>query len=86
MLQVPSVGRIVHFYTKDPARQFNGAREGPYAAMIIQPHGERCASLRVFPPFADEYTAGSVMLDDDTRPDDAVAYQRWKWPPRAGAS
>lgn len=72
----PTVGRIVHFYTKDYNRHFNGVGEGPYAATISQVHSERCASLTVFPPFAEPYSAGSVMLDE---PD---GYQHFVWPPR----
>lgn len=84
MLMKPTVGRIVHFYTKNTSRHFNGAGEGPYAAMIVQAHGDRCASLRVFPPFAEEYTAGSVMLaDESSGPGFAEAsYERFEWPPR----
>lgn len=72
----PTVGRIVHFYTKDASRQFNGVGEGPYAAVIAQVHNDRCASLTVFPPFAAPYSAGSVMIDD------VSGWQHFVWPPR----
>ena len=76
----PSVGRILHFYTKDTAKQFNGVGEGPYAAIVSQVHGDHCASLTVFPPFAAPFSAGSVMLEE--QPADSDSYQRCGWPPR----
>lgn len=80
--QKPTVGRIVHFFTKNTAHHYNGMGEGPYAAMIVQPHGDRCASLQVFPPFAHDYQVGSVPLDDS--PDaSGDCVNRWRWPDRA---
>jgi len=79
---LPTVGRTVHFYTKDKSKHFNGQGEGPYAAVVTQTFGGMLAYLKVLPGFADPYDAGSV----DFAPDDPVvrqvAGQFWVWPPR----
>jgi hypothetical protein len=75
----PSVGRIVHFYTGDVAKHFNGLGSGPYPAIVTQVR-KRYANLKVFPPFAEPYDAGSVSHV-------AVALEHgystyWEWPPK----
>jgi len=60
----PGVGRIVHFYTFDPKKQFNAQGEGPYAAVITQSSGPY-SNLLIFPPFAEPYHQGSVLHQDD---------------------
>lgn len=59
-----AVGAPVHYYTTNRKQHFNGQSMGPYAAVITQVHGPECASLIVFPPFEDPYTAGSVQSRD----------------------
>lgn len=86
--QVPTVGRIVHFYSDVVAsrdgtltRGYNGMGEGPYAAMVTQvsknADGEvSFINLKVFPPFGEAFDEGSV-------PTKAVSSHRyWEWPPR----
>lgn len=75
--QVPTVGRIVHFY--DPAN----ADGEPRAAVIVAVWGPSCVNLRVLGAARrvdepDAHTVTSVILSDD--PADGV---RWCWPPRA---
>lgn len=61
-----AVGAPVHYYTQNKSEQGRAlhAGVGPYAAVITQIHGPECASLMVFPPFEDPYTAGSVPPRD----------------------
>jgi len=75
----PSVGRIVHFYSQDQAKHFNGQREGPYPAIITQVLGAY-VNLKVFPPFAADYHQGSVSHLDDCSVLNWSRY--WVWPPR----
>lgn len=53
------IGQIVHFYITDPAKQSNGHGVGPYPAIVTQA-GDTYANLKVLPPFAAPYDAGSV--------------------------
>jgi hypothetical protein len=78
----PSVGRIVHFYSKQRGLNggINGAGEGPYPAMVTQifKSGDeiRYVNLKVFPPFQSPFDEGSVSVKDEC-PD-----RYWEWPPR----
>lgn len=78
----PSVGRIVHFFSKQRGANggINGAGEGPYPAMVTQifKSGEdiRFVNLKVFPPFAPPFDEGSVSQQEET-PD-----RYWAWPER----
>lgn len=78
----PSVGRIVHFYSKQRGSQggINGVGEGPYPAIVTQifKSGEeiRFVNLKVFPPFAVPFDEGSVSEQEEC-PD-----RYWAWPPR----
>ena len=81
--QKPSVGRIVHFFTKDTAKQFNGQGEGPYAAIITQgPFGnsETMCNLQVF-SHNGVHLEGSVTEKSDRR-DGEDPGRWWEWPPR----
>lgn len=75
----PTVGRIVHFYTKDTTKQTNGNGEGPYAAIVTQTIGDGpYINLKVFPPFSPAHDEGSVSEQGTL-----VNQQRWwEWPPR----
>lgn len=77
-----SVGRIVHFYTKNVSRHFNGQGEGPYVAVITQVLEDGpYSNLKVFPPFGEPYDEGSVTYDPAGR--DSIEPGRcWCWPPR----
>ena len=83
----PTVGRIVHFYSKSIAENnyggdgFGGQGAGPYAAMITgtinNPDGDVIGvHLRVMPPLALEFNEARVETED-TSPD-----RYWEWPPR----
>jgi len=81
----PSVGRIVHFYSKSRGANggINGAGEGPYPAIVTQifKGGDeiKFINLKVFPPFAPPFDEGSVSQIEAT-PD-----RYWAWPPREDA-
>jgi hypothetical protein len=74
----PTVGRIVHFYTRDLKQQWNGAGQGPYAAVITQAIGYEYVSLYVLPncPLMQPRVYQDVPLDKD-------ASCWWEWPPLA---
>ena len=75
----PTVGRIVHFYTKDTSKQRNGQGDGPYPAIVTQTWGGLMANLKVLPGFGEPYDEGSVSHEGV-----AAGHQRWwVWPPRA---
>lgn len=88
MSENPTVGRIVHFYSSAvagmhpafPKNGYNGAGEGPYAAIVTQVFGGDMVNLKVLPPFAAEFDQGSVV------PRGHSLYQAggnfWEWPPR----
>ncbi len=78
-MPVPSVGRIVHFYTRDSSKQFNGQGEGPYPAVVTQVFGGEplMANLKVLPGFGDPYDAGSVPYKVYAH---GYVYW-WEWPP-----
>lgn len=79
----PTVGRIVHYYTDDPAKQLNGAGNGPYAAMVIQTFPtsaeyDTMANLKVM-PFGESYLAGSV-LEQSQALARGHSGRYWVWP------
>lgn len=80
--EVPTVGRIVHFYDRHLADRtqgfgINGQGEGPYAATVVQVSGEY-VNLTVFRPFAEPVSEGSVSHKGTP-----MAENRWwVWPPR----
>jgi len=74
------IGAIVHFYTLDPARQFNGNGPGPYPAIVTQTWGsDVMANLKVLPGFGAVYDCGSVHHKDV--PERAPLADYWEWPP-----
>ena len=82
----PSIGRIVHFYSKQRGLNggINGAGEGPYPALVTQifKSGEVISfiNLKVFPPFQPPFDEGSV-------PEKTASPDRfWEWPPRDEAA
>lgn len=76
-VEVPTVGRIVHFYTMDMALHFNGQGQGPYPAIVTQGN-DLAPNLKVLPPFGSPYDQGSVP-HRFTMPG---AMFWWEWPPR----
>jgi hypothetical protein len=62
MLQVPKVGLAVHVFLT--GREFNGAKDGPFAGVITQVCGDPLTdtdpyvNVKVFPPFADCFHEG----------------------------
>jgi hypothetical protein len=84
MRQVPSIGRIVHYYTNDSSQWFNGAGSGPYPAIITQVFNPDLANescnLKILPPFGPVIDQGSVLYKEN-------GYGRinyWDWPPHVG--
>jgi hypothetical protein len=79
MAAKPTVGRTVHFYTKNPGQHFDGVGKGPYAALVTRvfPNGHY-ADLKVFPPHAEPYSVGSAPHQEDVTQHTAW----WVWPPR----
>lgn len=56
------VGEPVHYYTQNVQEQSNGVGMGPYYGIVTQAFpGSPYANLKVFPPFAAPYDAGSVQ-------------------------
>jgi hypothetical protein len=74
----PTVGRIVHFYSKIPRMQWNNAGEGPYAAIITHVNSDGSVNLFVFGncQIMPEYKELAV-------PEGNGQYQAcwWCWPP-----
>jgi len=80
----PTIGRIVHFFTKDKQRQCNGQGEGPYPAIVLQTFSGSMANLKVM-TYNGDYVVGSAMHYHeaaDKVPVDDEPYQYWVWPPR----
>lgn len=77
----PTVGRIVHFYSSQPADQANSAGNGPYAAIITQVWSDTCVNLVVFGGDGSVKCFTSVT---DHLPEDVANMQgrAWQWPPR----
>jgi hypothetical protein len=72
----PTVGRIVHFYTKNPSLHFNGQGEGPYPAIVTQSFDGPYVNLKVL-RWGGSYDAGSVEEKNDCEQS-----CWWVWPPR----
>lgn len=60
MEEMPKVGDIVHYYTKEGNRHSNGQGEGPYPAIVTQTFANDFLNLKVLPPFRPPYDEGSV--------------------------
>ena len=86
-MSTPAVGRIVHYYTRNPDHQTNHAGIGPYAAIITQVfevedgHVASLVNLTVLPPNSQPYTVGSVHGDGSDF-DHGDLQSWWIWPPR----
>ena len=85
-VQIPTVGRIVHFYTDDSAKQFNGQGRGPYAAIVVQlppaapsPNLDLLVNLYVFACASGSHEEYSVPHKAfETLPADLQRH--WEWP------
>ncbi len=81
----PTVGRIVHFYTKDVSKHSNGQGDGPYPAIVLQTgfsHGDydSMSNLHVL-SYGGSYVEGSVS--EKSKAEKIGDTQRWwEWPPR----
>ena len=89
MKQLPTVGRIVHFYTANASEQSNGRGVGPYAAIIVGICGNTDApnqmvNVNVFADHGADFCAGSVLgLNTDGAIPSAIESGRyWTWPPQ----
>lgn len=77
----PTVGRIVHYYTRITSQHANGVGEGPYVAVISQVFEQLTFSnLKVLPPFAAPYDQGSVK--EKAYAVEGLDMCYWTWPPR----
>lgn len=76
-MKIPSVGRIVHFYTLDRSKHANGVDNGPYPAIVTQVGGNGQCNLKVLPPFRPNYDEGSVPEYDPIQ----APERYWQWPP-----
>ena len=79
----PSVGRIVHFYSKNPKQQWNNAGIGPYAAIVTQVWTDECVNLCVFPNcslMAAQCSVPYTSVLQSTASGDQMVW--WEWPPR----
>ena len=79
MSQLPSVGRIVHFYAPPGCAGPKGL-DGPYAAIITGVNASGTVNLTTFGPSGSIYPHRDVeiSLPDGLEP---VA-GGWNWPPR----
>lgn len=77
-LNLPSVGRIVHYFTTNKFRHLNGVNEGPYAAMVTQVFPNGVVNLKIFCPLQAAYDESSVHEQDTAGKQDKY----WMWPPR----
>lgn len=74
-----TIGRIVHFYTADPAKQFNANGAGPYPAIVTQTFGsDEMANLKILPGFGPVRDEGSIHIKEGL-PVPGMDY--WEWPP-----
>jgi len=82
----PIVGQIVHYYVTDQKTQSNGAKNGPYAAVVTQVFDDSgMVNLLVLPPFGTSYHQGSVMPREQAFKyvtGDNFPYSWWEWPPQ----
>ncbi len=81
----PTVGRIVHFYTEDPAKHFNGQGTGPYPAIVAQvfyndSERDTMANLKVL-HWGGTYDEGSVY-EKEQGVVQGHTHRYWVWPPR----
>ena len=83
VIQLPTVGRIVHFYPNDWAKEniFPGSLNGAtfLPAIITQSFGGTTANLAVITPFYGIVGQGSIPHKTDT----AETNSYWVWPPRS---
>lgn len=88
-VQKPTVGRIVHFYTKSKTQHHNGQGEGPYPAIVIQvfnqgptgnPNYDTMANLKVL-HWGGTYDEGSVCEKSQAEAN-GDKNRWWVWPPR----
>lgn len=74
-----TVGRIVHYYTKDVSKHQNGQGIGPYPAIVLQNfHGSKYSNLKIM-GFHKDWNEGSV---EELRINDDTQQSWWVWPPR----
>lgn len=78
-MMVPTVGRLVHFYTKISEQQADDRREGPYAALVtgVPFSGSLCADLLVAPNGREGYHAMMVNFGLQSG-----GQFWWEWPPQ----
>ena len=77
----PSVGRIVHFFSRVRGDQFNGGGDGPYAAIVTQVFDGPYVNLKVLPSMAEPSDVGSVSPGHAV--DKTADHARWwEWPPK----
>ena len=75
-----TIGRIVHFYTEQPEKQFNGHGKGPYPAIVTQTWGsDEMANLKVFPSFGPVRDEGSISIKEKAI---NPGQDYWEWPPK----
>jgi hypothetical protein len=78
MAAKPTLGRIVHFYTKTA---------GPFAAIVTQVAPDAAhVALKIFPPHGPPYDGLQVReLSEDAEIQKSREYC-WVWPPREGVA
>ena len=74
-MQTPTVGRIVHYWTHEPA-QGGGVRLVARAAIVTEVAGNMRVHLTVLFPHCDLTCFSDVEHSVDP------AYGRWSWPER----
>lgn len=83
VVQLPTVGRIVHFYPNDWAKENTFSKllnNAPFLpAIVTQTFGGTTANLAVITPFHGIVGQGSIPHKVDT----AETNSYWVWPPRA---
>lgn len=82
MAEKLTVGRIVHYYTRNKKEQSNGMNEGPYAAVVAQVHSDVCVNLFLIPnsPLMAR-SASELCRTSVLHAGAAEDYQSWwEWP------
>lgn len=74
----PTVGRVVHYYTRLGDQRSDDGREGPYAAMVTKVWGPTVVDLMVVPNGREGYHAMAVRRD---MRQNSGFFCWWEWPP-----
>ena len=78
-IPVPTVGRIVHFYTRNPSMQYHG-HNGPYAAIVSSVGFDGEIGLTVFPVAVGTRPYPALNVPGATADSEHGYPEWWQWP------